>query len=340
LRDHGAAHLSAVERIELADRLISRRRFLIGVGALVLAGCGTQEQASAPTAMVAETRRVNHVMGTTEIPINPQRIIVVGFNEIEDLVALDVRPVGMMFDAFGRAFLTDALRDIPVIGADNAPNLEKIAALNPDLIIAVNWAAEGIYPELSAIAPTVVVSRGQNFKEWRSVFTFIADVVNRSERAAEQLAAYDERTASLRRELEAQQLDRLELSVFGMWNAEYALFNYVDGFAIEVLNDVGLQIAQAQRDAYAADPAVFDSMSLEFLPQLDADYIFLLDSVVDDQQGDKAFAERVKASPLFTQLGAVQAGNVCEVPYIRWNEGSILAANLILDDIERCLLKK
>ena len=32
LGTNGAAHLSAMERIELAERLITRRRFLIGAG--------------------------------------------------------------------------------------------------------------------------------------------------------------------------------------------------------------------------------------------------------------------------------------------------------------------
>lgn len=52
LRDHGPAHLSAIERIELAERLITRRRFLIGAGALAvgaMTGCG-------PAARLSTTR--------------------------------------------------------------------------------------------------------------------------------------------------------------------------------------------------------------------------------------------------------------------------------------------
>lgn len=52
------AHLSPVERIELAERLMTRRRFLIGAGALALGmitGCGPQGEAAAPTALLAPT---------------------------------------------------------------------------------------------------------------------------------------------------------------------------------------------------------------------------------------------------------------------------------------------
>lgn len=192
---------------------------------------------------------------------------------------------------------------------------------------------------LSTIAPTVVVDRGAGFERWREQFALIADVVGHTERAAELLAAYDQRTAALRQALQARNLDTLEVSVFGSWNAEYAVFNYVEGFPITVLNAVGLQIAAEQRALYEANPTAFDSMSLELLPQLDADLIFFLDSAIEGQEGDATFVRGVKANPLFRQLRAVQNGRVCEVPYGRWNEGSILAANLILDDVERCLLK-
>lgn len=337
LQANGAHHLSAIERIELAERLISRRRFLIGAGALVLAGCGALG-GGAPTTNPVATRRITHALGETEVPANPQRIVVVGYNESEDLVALGVTPVGIMYDADTHLFLADALRDVPVVGAEGRPNLEKIAALQPDVIIAVNWAVEGVYPELSTIAPTVVIDRGAGFGDWQESLRLVAETVGRSEEATRLLDDYEDRVVAISAALKERQLDNLQVSVFGSWNAQYAVFNYVEGFPIGILNDVGLQITEIQRELYATNPAAFDSMSLEFLPQLDGDVIFFLDSTIEGQEGDQAFVSSVKTNPLFTQLKAVQEGRLCKVPYGRWNEGSIFAANLILDDIERCLL--
>jgi len=321
----------------------TRRRFLITAGGSILitaAGCAGGDGAtmdSPPPS--AATRRIKHALGETEVPVEPQRIVVVGYNEAEDLAALDIRPVGVMYDAGARSFLADALNNVPVVGIDNQPNLEKIATLDPDLILGVDWATEELYDRLSTIAPTVVVDRGDGFERWREQFEFIADVVGRTERATELLAAYDQRTAQIRQALAARQLDTTEVSVFGSWNAEYAVFNYVEGFPITVLNAVGLEVVASQREIYRTNPTAFDGMSLELLPQLDADIIFFLDSTIEGQEGDKEFVNAVKTHPLFQQLRAVQNGNVCEVPYGRWNEGSILAAHLILDDVERCLLE-
>jgi hypothetical protein len=61
LQSNGSHHLSAIERIELAERLITRRRFLIGAGAVglgMIAGCGLQEEAAAPTAMPSDDQRL------------------------------------------------------------------------------------------------------------------------------------------------------------------------------------------------------------------------------------------------------------------------------------------
>ncbi len=341
LYHHGAAHLSPIECIELAER-ITRRRFLMGAGALVLAGCGAPG-ALAPQPAAVATRRVTHVGGETEIPVNPQRIVALDHNTTEELIALGITPAGILFNTTG--FLRDATQDVPIIGDAGMPNLERIASLKPDLLIA--WRpqmGEGNYEPLSQIAPTVLIERDGDdawFANWREELLITADLVGRTAQAEEQLAAFDVRAAQIRAALAERGLNQRTISVFGSFNAEYAVFNYVKGFAISILNQVGLQVAPSQVEAYAANPDAFNSMSLELLPQLDADIIFFLNAALDGEDGDEEFINNtLKATPLFQQLGAVQNGQLCEVPYGRYNQGSLIAVNLILDDIERCLLQR
>jgi iron complex transport system substrate-binding protein len=323
---------------------LTRRRFLTGMGGLLgaaaLGACGAGEQASAPAATVAATRRVTHAGGETDVPVNPQRIVAVDYNTVEELLVLGITPAGVLYTT--PSFLRDATAGVPVIGNDGTPNLERIASLAPDLIIA--WEpqmGEGNYEPLSQIAPTVLIERDLDgtFAKWREELLVTAEIVGRTAQAQEQLAAFDQRATRIGAALAERGLDRQEISVFGSFNAEFAVFNYLEGFCITVLNQLGLQVAQAQIDAYAANPDVFNSISLELLPQLDADFIFFLNAALDDTGGDAEFINNaVKNNPLFQQLSAVQNGRLCEVPYARYNQGSIIAANLILDDVERCLL--
>jgi len=319
---------------------VTRREFLIGAAGLLLlpAGCGGGEENGGEAS--GETRTIEHVMGTTEIPAEPRRIVAVDYNLLEELTVLGVKPVGSLYGS--PEFLEEEAEGVEVVGGnDGTPNLERIASLDPDLIIAwESMMGDGNYEPLSEIAPTVVFERKDGFGNWRETLTFIAEILGREERAEEQLAEFDERAGRIRKALDERGYDEQEFSVFGSFNADFAVFNYVEGFPITILDSVGLEISRSQVEAYEKDPAAFDGMSIELLSRLDADVIFFLNPTLPSGGGgDGEFVEgTLKESPLFQQLTAVRNDRLCEVPYARWNEGSVIAANLILDDLEKALL--
>lgn len=88
LHANGSQQRSLIECIELAERLITRRRFLIGAGALVLAGCGAPS-VSTPTATVATTKTVTDMYGTVEVPVEPQRVYCTYDDVLACAIALD-----------------------------------------------------------------------------------------------------------------------------------------------------------------------------------------------------------------------------------------------------------
>lgn len=105
-----------------------------------------------------------HKYGTTTITKAPQRIVVVGLVEQDALLALGVVPVGTSrwYEAPGGVFpwATEALGDAPLPQVlDNSSDgvqLEQVAALAPDLIIAVYSGITDVeYENLSRIAPVV-----------------------------------------------------------------------------------------------------------------------------------------------------------------------------------------
>ena len=67
-------------------------------------GCGSDEEpassrSSSPSS--AFPVKIEHALGTTTIPAEPKRVVVVGYTDQEPLLALGVRPVGAM-DWFGQ----------------------------------------------------------------------------------------------------------------------------------------------------------------------------------------------------------------------------------------------
>lgn len=53
------------------------------------------------------------------------------------------------------SYLADDVADVELVGEIGEPNLEQIAALEPDLILGSELRVADFYDELSAIAPTV-----------------------------------------------------------------------------------------------------------------------------------------------------------------------------------------
>ncbi|WP_456287583.1 AraC family transcriptional regulator [Paenibacillus sp. AK002] len=89
---------------------------------------------------------------TVEIPASPNRIIFSG-ETFSDLLALDVKAVGTDTNRMKGSVFEDQIQHVEDIGFPTS--LEKVLALNPDLIIVAN-PDETAYEQLSKIAPTLM----------------------------------------------------------------------------------------------------------------------------------------------------------------------------------------
>lgn len=100
------------------------------------------------------TKTVSHALGQAEIPLDPQRIVVLDANGsfyVDALSSLDIQPIGVSrcSDCVALDNFEDFLEDIPTVGNNEQPSLEKIVSLNPDLILGYSWQ-EGSYFKLSS----------------------------------------------------------------------------------------------------------------------------------------------------------------------------------------------
>lgn len=129
---------------------------------LALAACGAAEQAPAePAGEAAASRVVVHARGETEAPADPQRVVVLEPVQLDTAVALGEIPVGttVLSEVTGvPAYLGAEAAGIASVGTVPEPSLEKIAALQPDLILGTESRHSALYDELSGIAPTVFMA--------------------------------------------------------------------------------------------------------------------------------------------------------------------------------------
>ena len=294
---------------------------LVTVAAIAAAGCGSSEKQSAEAIEASTERTVKHAMGTATVPADPKRVVVLDTGELDSAVTLGVKPVGAVEALPGMGFpeyLGD-LDGVETVGTIEEPNLEKIAALEPDLILSNKIRHEQIYDKLAAIAPTVFAA--DLGVAWKDSFMLDARALGKEDEAKQLMAAYDERTSSLLPEGAKPSVSVVR------FNAGQLRLYQRGSFIGTILDDIGVRRPEGQQDT----EETWLEGSAERIRELDADIL------VEGTYGPTEDTPRadVVRNPLWDRLTAVKEGNAHEVDDDIWFLGIGLgAANKVLDDLE------
>jgi iron complex transport system substrate-binding protein len=185
-------------------RSASRRSFLAltAGAALVAAGCAPKK----PGALASDgSVTVKHAFGETKIPSPPKRVVSAGFNEQDDLLAVGIVPIAVT-DWFGNEpfgvwpWAQDKLGTAQptLLSLANGIQIEPIAALKPDLIVATNAGLDkDTYAKLSAIAPTIAQTGEDAFFEpWTAQASAIGQAVFKFDDMKAQVSAVGDKFAA------------------------------------------------------------------------------------------------------------------------------------------------
>lgn len=179
---------------------------LAAVLALLLAGCGSggEEQAQGPVAPGFPVT-INHSLGQTTIPDRPARVVTVGYNDSDFVLALGVVPVGVRqsigaFDSATRPWAQQALGgQQPEVVGSNELDIERIAALAPDVIIGLySYMDQATYDRLSQIAPTLADPTKDIAAPWQEQTRITARALGVPERGEQAVADVERRFADAR----------------------------------------------------------------------------------------------------------------------------------------------
>jgi iron complex transport system substrate-binding protein len=274
----------------------------------------------------AVAREITHVMGVTEVPDAPQRVVILTNEGTEALLHLGVVPVGAAQSWDGDpwyAHIAGPLAHTVSLGTENAINLEILASLEPDLIIGNKVRQEKIYDQLTAIAPTVYAENLSG--DWQKNYQFYADVLGLHDQGAANLAAFNERAAAIGVALGDSINDEISLVRFSPGRTR---IYYKDTFAGVILDKVGLKRPAAQdRQEFA------EEVQKERIPDMDADRIFYLSADADPDEAKANLADWT-SDPLWLNLEGVKAGKAHRVSELVWNTGGgIYCAHMMLDEL-------
>jgi iron complex transport system substrate-binding protein len=299
---------------------------------LALAACGGSGGAgSAGEGETTEepSRAVEHAMGATEISGTPDRVVVLDTGELDSAMTLGVTPVGAVEAVPGEGFPSylEGTENIENVGTIEEPNLEAIAALEPDLILSSKLRHEQVYDQLRRIAPTVFTET--TGVTWKENFQKHAEALNKTAEAERVVGGYEGRTGEFR---DAVGENPPEVSVVRFLPGETRIYQK-ESFIGTVLEDAGLPRPESQD----VDDFAILNASAEFIPDMGGDVIF---TTVYGPEEDSTKQE-ITSDPLWRQLEAVQEGRVYEVSDDLWMLGiGYTAANGVLDDLEQYIVEE
>lgn len=307
--------------------------FLFGLLAtLLIVACQNNAVRQPTNSQPADCRTVQHAFGETCIPTNPQRIVVTNQIAFEVVLALDLKPIAAAEpNLVGSRFrhLARKADNVVSIGKENQLSLEKILQLNPDLILGSSYNLEKNYKQFSQIAPTVALDF-YSHDAWKATLERVGEILNRSQQVQQQLENYQKQVEKLQAAM-GEQLDKIKVSVVRFYADERIEFRDSFSFPGSVLEDVGLPRPDVQYKTNSDSTS--QKVSTERLDLLDGDAIFV---AID--AGAKESFSKFSQDPLWQKLEAVQGDRVFTVDSGYWIFGNVLAANAILDDLEKYLV--
>ncbi|WP_256761817.1 ABC transporter substrate-binding protein [Cohnella sp. WQ 127256] len=321
---------------------------MVGLLSIVLAACGSNNGAnqqatdtpattgesgassSAPVeSPVKETEDVareafvvkDQVGNEVNIPGTVKKVYAPGLEDY--LVTLGVTPVAQWSTGESpQQYLQYALSGVKEISfANGVPSPESIVDLEPELIIfpTAFYAQNGVHENYSQIASTYVFKNALgNVVEATET---IAKMLGLEDKATEAIATYNTKLEATKAQLASISAGKKAIYINANARAIFLVGNFHYGGY--VLSELGF----AQSALVEGQPSA--NISLEMLSDIDTDYIFINNN---DGLGD-AFLADIKASPLWSALPAVKAGQVFEVKGDHWRSSGLIAYQKTMDDI-------
>ncbi|MGO4500132.1 ABC transporter substrate-binding protein [Paenibacillus sp. 2RAB27] len=300
------------------------------------AGTTTPSTSTAPAATAAATatpapsvdKVLKDSMGhDVKVPANPKAVIA---SYLEDpLLALGVKPV-VQWSVKGSTvqdYLQTQLAGVPTIGYDLP--VESVLKAAPDFMIVGNESAveKGLYDQYSKVVPIFVLG-SEVTADFRKTLLKMGEILNKSDAAYAALKKYDQKVTDTKAKLAATVGDK-KVAILWLTNKSFFVVNGKVASGAVAYGDLGLKmpnILAVLPDATAN----WTPISLEKLAQLDADYIFLVNS-------DKGQAGNLE-DPLWKNVPAVKSGKVFEMDTkSSWLYNGVIAGERVMDDIVKVI---
>jgi ABC-type Fe3+-citrate transport system substrate-binding protein len=344
------------EDIKMHKRLLSFLMVIVVI--LVVAGCGSNQTnspatnggatgnaaaANAVSDAASEPIVLRDAKGELKLDKPAQKVVVLEWTFTEDVIALGMQPVGNADNENYKLYVTsEAPLDAGVtdVGSRDEPNLETIAALKPDLIIAITDSHEAIYDQLKGIAPTLIFSlyppegQGDQYTQMEDTFKTIAAAVGKTAEGDNVLADLNAHYTDAKAKLAAagkEDLNYVLTQAYSYQNAATMRLFTNNSLAVQTLDRIGLKNDWTP-DNY--EMYGFSTATVEALPAVqDTNLIYIV------QKDDDIFSNELTDNSVWNGLTFVKEKRTFGLDSATWVFGGPVSSKVIVDEVVNTLTK-
>ncbi|CAK4833572.1 unnamed protein product [Aphanomyces euteiches] len=274
---------------------------------IVISSCGNKstsdneatpsQNTSAPASTVEASGTITYQSesGPVEVPANPKRIV--ALTNAPNVLSLGGTLVGVDQWTNMNPLFTEKLAGIEVV---SEADLEKITALDPDLIIASTDMKNP--EELRKIAPTVAYTWGK--LDYLAQQLEIGKLLNKEKEAQAWMNDFKKRSEAAGKEIKAKFGENITVSVFETDSKDFYVFgsNWARGTEI-LYQAMGLNMPEkVKKDALG--PGYY-TLSQEVIPEYAGDFIVLSRGAAEDNSFMK--------TEIWSNIPAVKNKKVIEI---------------------------
>ena len=323
-----------------------RTILLLVISAMLVAGCSSKKTEDTSPGGETSESSVTIVGSNGEVTLDKpaKKVVVLEWTYAEDLLALGVQPAGMAdIQEYHNWVNIDAelSNDVVDVGGRQEPNLEAIAALEPDLIIGVSFRHDASLADFEKIAPTVIFNPYPEdesidlYKEMTTTFNEIAKAVDKTEEAEKVLAHLDEKYEEAKAEIEKADLKTkdviLTLAYTGPQAPEIRVFT-PNSMASQILEKIGLKNVHVPDQFEVFGSSTFNVEGLTKYE--DANYLYTV------QDEDNVYEKQLKDNAVWKNLNFVKEDRLFDLGGDTWLYGGPLSAETLLNQIVDTMVNK
>lgn len=284
----------------------------LAVASLALSSCASSAPSTEPAETAATAQAdssfpasIKHFRGTTELAQRPLRVAALDPSYVDATMLLGAELVAYTEYRQGDNPFPEYLGDISDltdeavnVGTIAEPDLEKLLATAPDVIISADVRQGAMYDQLNKIAPTIFSeSTGPT---WKENVVLLGEALGKKEQAEQAVADYEARAAAVGKEILAKKPETT-YSLVRFAGEDTARLYATDSFIGEIMVDMGIP---RPKDAPDTTESIFVPLSPEEILKADAEVIFQSTWAPEGAEGDASRAQEKKftSNPLWEKL--------------------------------------